>query len=56
MQSGMVQLPLLDLSIEAGHQIQVHDLITENIYDWHNEWNYVELHPTLPFHIFKIKK
>tara|TARA_R110001632_G_scaffold6324_1_gene25669 strand:+ start:1081 stop:3018 length:1938 start_codon:yes stop_codon:yes gene_type:complete len=56
MQSGMVQLPLVDLSIEAGHQIQVHDLITENIYDWHNEWNYVELHPTLPFHIFKIKK
>jgi len=56
MQSGMVQLPLVDLSIEAGHQIQVHDLITGNIYDWHNEWNYVELHPTLPFHIFKIKK
>ena len=56
MQSGMVQLPLVDLSIEAGHQIQVHDLITGNIYDWHNEWNYVELHPTLPFNIFKIKK
>lgn len=56
MQSGTVQLPLRNLGIQHGHQVQVHDLVTGNSYNWCDEWNYVELHPTLPFHIFKIKK
>lgn len=55
-QRGSVQLPLGDLGIHPGHQIQVHDLVTGSSYNWHDEWNYVELHPTLPFHIFKINK
>ncbi|WP_178987969.1 alpha-1,4-glucan--maltose-1-phosphate maltosyltransferase [Winogradskyella schleiferi] len=55
-QQGHVQLPLADLGIGAGHRVQVQDLITASSYNWHNEWNYVELHPTLPFHIFKIHK
>lgn len=56
MQSGHVQVPLQDLGIQQGHKVEVHDLITGNSYNWYDEWNYVELHPTLPFHIFKIKK
>ena len=56
MQSGHVQVPLQDLEIQQGHKVEVHDLITGNSYNWYDEWNYVELHPTLPFHIFKIKK
>ncbi len=56
MQSGHVQLPMHELGIQQGQQVQVHDLITGNSYNWYDEWNYVELHPTLPFHIFKIKK
>ena len=55
-QKGTVQLPLQDLGIANGHQIQVKDLVTESSYNWSNEWNYIELHPTLPFHIFKINK
>ena len=55
-QQGSVQLPLNDLGIGAGHRVQVQDLVTASSYNWHNEWNYVELHPTLPFHIFKIHK
>ena len=55
-QQGSVQLPLQDLGIENGQQIQVKDLITESSYNWHSEWNFIELHPTLPFHIFKISK
>ena len=55
-QQGMVQLPLQELSVHAGHQVQVHDLITGSSYNWHDEWNFVELHPALPFHIFKINK
>jgi len=55
-QKGTVQLPLNDLKIAQGHQVQVTDLITASSYNWYNEWNYIELHPALPFHIFKINK
>jgi starch synthase (maltosyl-transferring) len=55
-QQGTVQLPLSDLGVYPGHHINVSDLITGSNYNWYNEWNFVELHPTLPFHIFKINK
>ncbi|MBO3116329.1 alpha-1,4-glucan--maltose-1-phosphate maltosyltransferase [Winogradskyella sp. DF17] len=55
-QQGTVQIPLSDLGIDPGHQINVMDLITGSNYNWHSEWNFIELHPTLPFHIFKINK
>lgn len=55
-QSGSVQLPLHALKIQHGQKIEVEDLVTRNCYNWYNEWNYVELHATLPFHIFKINK
>ena len=53
-QQGSVQLPLADLNISAGQQVQVHDLLTGSSYNWYHEWNFVELHPALPFHIFKL--
>jgi starch synthase (maltosyl-transferring) len=55
-QAGSVQLPLNMLRVPNGHKVEVVDLITKNSYHWFNEWNYVELHATLPFHIFKINK
>jgi starch synthase (maltosyl-transferring) len=55
-QQGTVQLPLNDMGVVQGHQLQVQDLITGSGYNWYNEWNFIELHPTLPFHIFKINK
>ncbi|MGB3607402.1 alpha-1,4-glucan--maltose-1-phosphate maltosyltransferase [Psychroserpens sp.] len=55
-QQGSVQLPLEELGVHHGQQIRVEDLITGSSYNWHHEWNFVELHPTLPFHIFKINK
>jgi starch synthase (maltosyl-transferring) len=55
-QQGTIQLPLQNLGVNAGHNLEMHDLITNSRYNWGNEWNFVELHPTLPFHIFKIKK
>ncbi|WP_248724540.1 alpha-1,4-glucan--maltose-1-phosphate maltosyltransferase [Seonamhaeicola sp. ML3] len=56
MQQGTVQLPLAEMGVDAGHHIEMHDLITDNRYNWQNEWNFVELHPTLPFHIFQMNK
>ena len=55
-QQANVQLPLHDLGIQEGHQANVKDLITKNSYIWDKEWNFVELNPKLPFHIFKITK
>lgn len=55
-QQGNFQLPLQDLGIQHGHKVEVHDLVTGNSYNWYDEWNYIELHPALPFHIFKVNK
>ncbi|NRA93887.1 MAG: alpha-1,4-glucan--maltose-1-phosphate maltosyltransferase, partial [Psychroserpens sp.] len=55
-QQGTVQMPLHDLGAYEGQQITMHDLITGSSYNWYQEWNFVELHPALPFHIFKINK
>ena len=55
-QQGSVQVPLNDLRVSHEHQLQMHDLVTGSVYNWYGEWNYIELHPTLPFHIFKITK
>lgn len=38
------------------HPIKVQDLITGYTYWWENQWNYIELHPDLPFHIFRIER
>jgi starch synthase (maltosyl-transferring) len=47
-----VKLPkdLLDRS-----PIKITDLITGNQYIWDHEWNFVELSPDLPFHLFTIE-
>lgn len=55
-QQGMVQLPLYELGIGQNHHLKVTDLITKNSYNWNSEWNFIELHPSLPFHIFVINK
>ena len=56
MKQAWVQLPLKAMGIHVGQPIRVIELITGNSYIWDKEWNYVELHPSLPFHIFKIQK
>ncbi len=55
-QQGTVQLPLQELGVSPGQEVRVHDVITDNSYLWYNEWNYVDIPPTLPFHLFHIKK
>ena len=56
MQQGMLQLPLAEMGIDHYHEIEVHDLITKSSYYWKGEWNFVELKPEVPFHIFTIHK
>lgn len=53
---GWIKLPLANLGVREGQQLHVSDLITGSSYVWDKEWCFVELHPTLPFHLFKIHK
>jgi starch synthase (maltosyl-transferring) len=56
-QSGWVQVPLEDLGVAPGESYMMHDLLSDEKYLWHGEWNYVELNPhKCPAHIFKVKK
>lgn len=55
-QQGLVQLPLDGMEVLPGHQITMQDVITDNSYIWNSEWNFVELSPSLPFHVFHINK
>ncbi len=55
-QNGFVQLPMDFMGIEQGQALTMRDAITDNSYIWSTEWNYVEIHPALPFHLFHIKK
>lgn len=53
-QKGMLRLPYEKLGLHSGQHVIVNDLITKDMYRWESEWNYVELNPALPFHVFKI--
>jgi starch synthase (maltosyl-transferring) len=47
---------LLPNELHGSLPIKITDLITGNSYIWESEWNYVELSPDLPFHLFKIER
>ncbi len=53
-QQGLVRLPLEDLGIYAGQEVKLKDSIPGIEYLWDREWNFVELHPNMPFHIFEL--
>ncbi len=55
-QGGFVQLPLQKLDLQEGESVIMHDLLTGNRYLWNREWNYVELSPDFPFHLFRIER
>lgn len=53
---GSVKVPRHELGLYEGQGIRVEDQITGNSYNWDEEWCYVELHPGMPFHLFRIHK
>ena len=53
---GYIQLPLEELGIGAGQNLRLRDVVPDVEYTWNAEWNFVELHPNMPFHIFEINK
>ena len=55
-QRGTMQLPVHELGIGGHDQLKIRDILPDIEYTWNGEWNFVELHPNMPFHIFEIIK
>jgi len=56
-QSGWVHVPLDDLEVDPQQTYQVHDLITEQRFQWRGEYNFVELNPNvMPAHVFRVRQ
>ena len=56
-QSGWLQLPLEELSVDPTQTYQMHDLVSDGRYFWHGDTNYVELNPhVMPAHVFRIRR
>ncbi|MCP4882532.1 MAG: hypothetical protein GY908_01975, partial [Flavobacteriales bacterium] len=55
-QRGTVQLPIQEMGIGHDHQLKIKDIVPDIEYTWNGEWNFIELHPNMPFHIFEIIK
>ncbi len=50
---AMVRIPIRSM---GNQPIRITDLITGNTYFWDKEWNFVEIAPEMPFHLFKIER
>ncbi len=53
-QQGNVQLPYHAMG-RGQRALEMYDLLTQTAYRWQHEWNFVELHPNLPMHVFQIR-
>jgi starch synthase (maltosyl-transferring) len=54
-QAGNINVPLGAWGFDASKPYSMHDLLSDKIYHWGGEWNYVELNPSVcPAHIFRV--
>ena len=51
--NALVRLPWERLGGQHG-TAHMHDLITGNVWPWQQEWNFVELSPNVPMHLFHV--
>jgi starch synthase (maltosyl-transferring) len=56
-QSGWIDLDLTRLNLDAGLPYQMHDLLSDQRYQWHGGRNYVLLDPQrMPAHVFRLRR
>jgi starch synthase (maltosyl-transferring) len=56
-QSGWIELDLAALRLDAAKPYQVHDLLSDQRYQWRGARNYVSLDPQrLPAHVFRLRR
>ncbi len=55
MQHGWVRMPPADWNVKPGRPCVLHDLLTDERFEWRTEWNYVRLEPGVrPAHVFRL--
>ncbi len=55
--TGWMRLPLHELDIEPDETYMAHDLLSDDRYMWHGEWNYVSVDPhTMPAHVLCLRR
>lgn len=54
--SGWVKFPIETLKLDPLDSYQAHDLLTGARFLWHGERNFVELNPTAPAHILRLRR
>ena len=56
-QSGWLELDLTALDIPRDQTYQMHDLLSDQRYQWQGERNYVQLNPySMPAHVFRLRR
>ncbi|SFR49283.1 alpha-1,4-glucan:maltose-1-phosphate maltosyltransferase [Robiginitalea myxolifaciens] len=55
-QQGHVRLPWEAMELHGPTSLGIFDHMTQTNYTWQEEWNFVELNPSLPIHIFQLKR
>jgi starch synthase (maltosyl-transferring) len=56
MQHGHIRLPLTEWTLPLDSAVEAHDLLSDEIYVWRGEWNYVRLDPqTRVAHIIALR-
>jgi starch synthase (maltosyl-transferring) len=53
-QAGYVQVPTAEWGLEGPYE--AHDLLTDTVFTWAGEFNFVELGPDLPAHILRLRR
>jgi len=57
MHAGMVDVPIAEVGIGAAQSYRVHEVVSDQWYDWRGARNYVELDPTLePAQVFVLHR
>jgi starch synthase (maltosyl-transferring) len=52
MQEGRVQVPIAEMGLAGRPSYRVRDLLTDEAFTWHDDWNFVRLEPDVrPAHI-----
>ena len=55
-QTAWIRLPLDKLGIDSYSSYVMHDMLSGSKFNWHGEWNYIELNPyIIPAHIFRVE-
>jgi len=54
-QAGLCRVPMRELGLSTGHSYKLHDLLTDKVYEWQGEHNFVELRPDEQCaHVFRV--